>query len=58
MNIKQAYASMTIKEFVDWALENNYPYCIATSNVREHGIIWPKKGDKKYKFDYNPQNYK
>ena len=43
---------MTQKEFVDWALENKYPYFIAIEGNREHGIISPKKGGKNYKFDY------
>ena len=52
MNIRTAYNALTQKEFVDWALENNYPYFIVIEGNREHGIIFPKKGNTKYRFDY------
>jgi hypothetical protein len=52
MNIRTAYSTLTIKEFVNWALKNEYPYFIAIEGNREHGFIFPKRGNKKYKFDY------
>lgn len=52
MKINTAYRIMSIKQFVNWALENNYPYFIGIEGNREHGIIWPKRGNTKYRFDY------
>lgn len=52
MNIKQAYAQMSQKEFVDWALKNKYPYFIKIWGNRESGWIYSKRGDIQYKFDY------
>jgi hypothetical protein len=52
MNIRQAYNQMSIKEFVDWALQENYPYFIKIEGNRESGWVYPKKGNKQYKFDY------
>lgn len=52
MNIRTAYNTLTQKEFVDWALKNNYSYSIKIEDNREHGIIFSKKGNTKYRFDY------
>ena len=52
MNIRQAYTQMTIKEFVNWALKNKYPYFIVVEGNRERGWIYPKRGSTQYKFDY------
>ena len=56
MNIKQAYAQLTRKQFVNWALENNYPYFMKIDGNRESGWIYPKKGNTQYKFDYKINN--
>lgn len=53
MTIKQAYAALTQKQFVDWALENKYPYFIVITGNNERGWIYPKKGSKQYKFNYD-----
>ena len=52
MNIKQAYTQLTPYEFVNWALKNKYPYFIKIEGNRESGWIYPKKGNKQYKFNY------
>ena len=52
MNIIAAYNTMTAKEFVDWALLNKYPYFIVIEGNRERGWVYPKKGNKQYKFNY------
>lgn len=53
MNIQQAYNTMTQKQFVDWAIKNDYPYFIAIEGNREYGSISPKNGKGRvYKFDY------
>ena len=52
MNIRTAYNTMTSKGFVDWALENKYPYFIKISGNIEEGIIFPKRGNKEYRFKH------
>ena len=52
MNIRTAYNTLSQKEFVNWAIENKYPYFIAIEGNREYGYIFPKKGGNVYKFDY------
>jgi hypothetical protein len=52
MNIRTAYSTMSPKEFVDWALKNNYPYFIKIEGNRECGWVYPKNGSTQYKFDY------
>lgn len=52
MNIRQAYSQKTPKEFVDWALQENYPYFIKIEGNRESGWVYPRRGNKQYKFDY------
>ena len=39
MNIRTAYSVLTQKEFVDWALENNYPYFIAIEEIPNIDLI-------------------
>jgi hypothetical protein len=57
MTIRQAYSQMTIQDFVNWALANNYPYTIVCSNSRECGTIYSKSSSnrRKYPFDYKPK---
>lgn len=53
MKIKEAFNSMTTKEFVDWALKNNYDYFLKISGNYEEGWIWSKsKRPKQYKFGH------
>jgi hypothetical protein len=52
MNIRQAYNQMSQKEFVDWALQEKYPYFIKIEGNMESGWICPKSGNKQYKFNY------
>lgn len=52
MNIRTAYNTMTQKEFVDWALNNDYPYFIMIEGNRESGWVYPKSSNKQYRFDY------
>jgi lipocalin len=44
MNIKRAYLELLQKEFVDWAIENKYPYFIVIEGNREYDWIYPKRG--------------
>lgn len=52
MNIKQAYTRLTSVEFVNWALENKYPYFLKIEGNRESGWVCTKKGSKQYKFNH------
>ena len=52
MNIKQAYNTLSQKEFVDWSIENNYPYFIIIEGNNERGWGNSKKGTTQYKFNY------
>lgn len=52
MNIKQAFNTLSGVDFVSWALRNNYPYFIKIEGNSESGWIYPKNGNRQYKFNH------
>lgn len=50
--IDTAYNTLSGKEFVDWALKNNYYYFIVIGEGVEKGYIYNRKGTKMYNFNH------